>query len=167
MSSRRAIEKECVSREGERGKEGRTPPRTELAGEVDEILVVGDGDNEHLERRDRRRKREDLTGGIGLASPERVLEERVKDTTDTERWLDDVGDKLADRGRRRFQGDGEVGREDLVVLVVEVDSRGSGAEWMSNRKKCVRPELSTLTPSSQGQNGRLRASPGRMSRQMP
>ena len=134
---------------GERGK------RTDLVRNLHEVGVVGDGDDEALERSDgggegedlrnrlRKRRKQKVSGvrrvndggerkswthassSIGFTSPEGVLEKRVEDSSDTEGGLDDVGSELSDRVLGGFEGDGEVGWEKLVDDVVDGDRGGA------------------------------------------
>jgi hypothetical protein len=85
---------------------------TDIVDERAESRVLADGDDEALDRGNEGGEGKDLmristvqvglachvthtTGLVLLTSPVAVLEQRVKDTADTERWLDDVGNELA------------------------------------------------------------------------
>lgn len=58
--------------------------------------MVTQRDDENLDRRNEGREGQDSSRDVFLSSPVRVLEERVEDSTDTERGLDDVGSVLSD-----------------------------------------------------------------------
>lgn len=85
---------------------------TDIVDERAESRVLADSDDEALDRGNEGWEGKDLvrfstvqlkvlgrvthtTGLVLLTSPVAVLEQRIEDTADTERWLDDVGDELA------------------------------------------------------------------------
>lgn len=54
-----------------------------------------DGDDKTLDGSNDRGERQDTSGLVLFSGPVRVLEERVEDSTETERWFDDVGDEFS------------------------------------------------------------------------
>lgn len=85
------------------------------------------------ERQRKRRRWTNTSSGIGFTGPEGVLEKGVEDSSDTEGGLDDVGSELSDGVLGGFEGDGEVGGEELVHG--SVDGDGGGAIGASERER--------------------------------
>lgn len=69
---------------------------TDLVNQVSERRILTDGNDQTLDRSHNRWERQDTSSLVLLSGPVRVLKERVEDSTETERWLDDVGDKFSD-----------------------------------------------------------------------
>jgi hypothetical protein len=69
---------------------------THFPNEGLEVRVPTEGNDENLDGSDERRQRQDTTVDVLLSCPVRVLEERVEDSSDTERGLNDVGSVFAD-----------------------------------------------------------------------
>lgn len=65
-------------------------PLTDIAQKRSETLVARQWDDQTLDRSNGRRKRQDASIRILLSRPVRVLKQRIEDSTDTERRLDDV-----------------------------------------------------------------------------
>lgn len=60
-----------------------------------QLSILRDRDDETLDRSDESGEGKDTSSGVLLSCPVSVLKNTVKDTTNTERRLDDVGDEFA------------------------------------------------------------------------
>lgn len=60
-----------------------------------QLSILRDRHDETLDRGDNCREGKDTSSGVLFSCPVSVLQNRVKDTTNTERGFDDVGDELA------------------------------------------------------------------------
>ena len=93
-----------------------------------ELLVRADRRDQHLERRDKRRQREHATVLGILTSPVRVLKQRIKDTANAERRLDNIRHKAADALFDRRELNRAVLRQDLKGVPVRRHARAAARE---------------------------------------
>ena len=87
---------------------------TNLVDQVSERGILTDGHDKTLDRSHDRRERQDTSGLVLFSGPVRVFEQRVEDSSETERWLDDIGDELSDYIPVRLIPRGEEGDTDHV-----------------------------------------------------
>lgn len=64
--------------------------------EFSEFGVLTDGHDQTLDRSYDRWERQDSSGLVLFSCPVAVFEEGVEDSSETERWLDDVGSEFSD-----------------------------------------------------------------------